>query len=229
MQIKSLSKVLKLIKQNRNMSSYLLHIDVSPNGARSNSKPIGATFVASYLTAHPNEKVTTRDLAKDPLPHMDAEILSANYMPEAARSETQQARHVARLEIVREIVEAKAIVISTPMWNWTVPSVLKAYIDHIIVVGQLDAYTKRLLAGKPVTIIISSGSAYGADSAHPEFDHETPILKHIFTSLGATDIEFIYVAHTMAGVYPGMEALIPAKEASKANALIAADVRARAI
>jgi FMN-dependent NADH-azoreductase len=229
MLIKLSTKLSIFIKLNRNMSSYLLHIDVSPNGARSNSKPVGAAFVASYLTAHPNETVVVRDLAKDPLPHMDAEILSANYMPEAARSETQQARHLARMEIVREIVEAKAIVISTPMWNWTVPSVLKAYIDHIIVVGQLDAYTKRLLAGKPVTIIISSGSAYGVDSAHPEFDHETPVLRHIFTSLGATDIQFLYVEHTMAGVYPGMEALIPAKEASKDKALVGADARARAI
>eukprot|EP01034_Spumella_vulgaris_P028817 gene28817-35745_t len=209
--------------------SYLLHIDVSPNGENSNSKPIGAAFTTAYRASHPNDTVIVRDLGENPIPHIDAEALKSNYVPEAARPESMQKKHQNRMNMIKEIVDAKAIVISTPMWNWSIPSTLKAYIDHIIMVGHLDPYGKALLKDKSITIVIASGAAYGKDSAHPEFDHETPYLTHIFKSLGASDIEFIYVEHTMAGRYPGMEALIPVKEASRANALIAAEKRANAI
>jgi FMN-dependent NADH-azoreductase len=166
---------------------------------------VAASFVSAYQTAHGDETITVRDLDKEPLPHIDGEALTAGYMPEEARPESMQKKHQLRLDLIKEITEAKAIVVSSPMWNWNIPSVLKAYIDHLVMPGTLDPYGFKLLAGKAVTIIVASGSAYGDGSQHPEFDHEVPYLKFIFTSLGATDITVIRTEFTLAGVVPGME------------------------
>jgi FMN-dependent NADH-azoreductase len=210
--------------------SYLLHIDVSPFGDNSNSKPVAAAFSAAYRTAHPGETVVTRDLAKSPLDHLDSESIYAGFTPEDARSESMKKKDSLRIELIDEIIGAKAVVISTPMWNWAIPSVLKAYIDQIIYKGRLFPHGHQLLAGKAITIVVATGSSYvGEGAAHPEMDHITSYLRLIFTVLGSTDVEFIYAENTMAGVVPGMEALIPAKELSKANALSSAEKRAKAI
>eukprot|EP01034_Spumella_vulgaris_P024791 gene24791-31169_t len=206
--------------------SYLLHIDSSPFGENSNSKPVAAAFAAAYRTSHPGENVVFRDLTKTIIPHLDAETISAGFVP----AESMQTKDKFRLELIKEIIEAKAIVFSVPMWNWGIPSVFKAYIDQIIYKGHLFPYGHALLKDKSITIVVASGGKYtGADAAHPEMDHITGYLKLIFSVLGSTDIEFIYAENTVAGVVPGMEALIPAKELSKANALASAEKRANSI
>ncbi len=140
--------------------SYLLHVDVSPFGENSKSRGVGASFVASYQASHGDETVVVRDLNANPVPHLDGEALTAGYMPEEARPESMQKKHQLRLDLIKEITEAKAIVVGTPMWNWSIPSVLKAYIDHLVMPGTLDPYGFKLLAGKPVTIIVATGNYF---------------------------------------------------------------------
>ncbi len=209
--------------------SYLLHIDVSPMGENSKSRAIGAAFVTAYKNAHVEETVVTRDLAKDPINHVDIELLSAGYAPEGSRPASMQKKQDFRNELIKELVDAKAVVITVPMWNWAIPSVLKAYIDHIVSIGKLDPIHNKNLQGKAVTFIVASGSAYTEGSQHPEWDFITPYLKFLFTSLGSTDVSFINVEYTLAGVVPAMEPLIPAKEASNDKALAAAIKRASEI
>ena len=135
---------------------YLLHINVSPLVDSSTSRKVSATFVDAYKNAHPQSDVVVRDLAANPLPHLDAETLAAGYVPEADRSPSMAAKHQARLDLIKEIKEAEAVVIATPMYNWNIPSALKAYIDQIIMPGVFDAYGQQGLTGKPVTIIYVS-------------------------------------------------------------------------
>ena len=134
--------------------SYLLHIDVSPQVETSTSRKVAAAFVEAYKQAHEGVAIVNRDLAANPLHHIDSETLNAAYVPEDGRSESQASKHKLRLDLIKEITEAKAIVISSPMYNWSIPSALKAYIDQIIMPGELDPYHKQGLTGKPVTFIL---------------------------------------------------------------------------
>ena len=183
-------------------------------------------FLEEYKASLPDVEIVERDLDKHPVGHLDGETLMAGYLTEEQRSEAQNKKHNFRIELANEIINAHAILVSTPMWNWNVPSVLKAYIDQIILIGVLDPYSNKKLADKQVTILIASGGGYSEGSWHPEWDHETPYLKQVFHVLGATDIEAIRTEYTLAGVVPGMEALIEKKEQSFADSKAAARVRA---
>lgn len=205
---------------------YLLHISCSPQGDNSKSRALAHEFIEEFKASHPGVDVVERDLDKNPIAHLDGETLFAGYLPEEGRSESQVKKHNFRIELANEIINAHAIVISTPMWNWNVPSVLKAYIDQIILIGVLDPYSNKKLNDKAVTILIASGGGYAEGSWHPEWDHETPYLKQVFTILGSTDVEAIRTEYCLAGVVPGMEALIEKKEQSFAESKAATKTRA---
>ena len=136
------------------------------------------------------------------------------------------AKHHYRQELIKEIIAVDEIVISTPMWNWSVPSVLKAYFDQIIIPGQLDGSGADGLKGKKVTYVVSQGGSYAKDAPRHGWDYETGYLELVATALGSTDVEVILAEFTLAGIVPGMESLIEKKEASIAAAITAAQKRA---
>jgi len=237
--------------------AYILQIDASPMGDNSVSRKLAASYAQAYTKAHPGVQVKHRDLTTSPVPHLDAEAISAAYVPEDKRPASQQAKHQFRLDLIKEITGAQAIVIASPMWNWNIPSVLKAYIDQIILVGSLDVYGAQGLTGKPVTILVATGGGgYGDEKANTDFvsnylKHSTLNMLYIYiyilyilfvfatftnvlftftctvaTSLGSSDVEVIRSELTLAGIVPGMEGLVPAKEKSFAEATAAAVARA---
>lgn len=208
------------------VSRYLLKVDVSPFGAQSTSRTLGGAFIKAFSAASPGTEIRVRDLSTTPLPFLDGEVISAGFVPEEARAPSQQAKHQLRLDLIKEITEANEIVITTPMWNWGIPAVLKAYIDQIILIGTLDPYGNKKLAGKKVTVFVGSGFGYGPESEHHTSDFVTPFLKHVFTVLGSEDVQVIRGEFTVAGRKPGFEGLIPAKEKSLADGLAAAETRA---
>jgi FMN-dependent NADH-azoreductase len=112
------------------------------------------------------------------------------------------------------------------MWNWAVPSVLKAYIDQIIMPGVLDGSGAAGLTGKKVTTIIAQGGSYSEGAPRFGWDYETGYIKLVANALGATDVEMILAELTLAGVIPAMESLKPQMEASIAAAKSAAKARA---
>jgi FMN-dependent NADH-azoreductase len=201
--------------------TYLLHVSASPQGDNSKSLEVAKAFVAAYEAKHVDSKTIHKDLAANPLSHLDGETIFAGYLPEEARSEVQKQKHQLRLDLIKEISEAKDILVSTPMWNWGPPSVLKAYIDQIVLIGALDPYEKKNLAGKSVTVVIACGGAYGPGSWHPEWDFLSGYLTTIFTNLGSTNVQIVRTEYTLAGVVPGMEALVPQKEQSLVDAVTA--------
>ena len=207
--------------------STLLHIEVSPWAENSLSRAVSAEYVASWNAANVDGTVITRDLDKTPVPHLDVESLSAGYVAEADRSEPMAAKWGARMYLIEEISGADEILISTPLWNYGVPSVLKAYIDSIVIPGVFDEGTATL-AGKKVTFVIAQGGSYADGSPKAGWDYASGFLRQFAIAMGATDIEVIAIEFGLAGVVPALESFIPNKEASIASGKEAAKSRAAA-
>lgn len=159
----------------------LLHIDASSLGQYSVSRGLTAAIVAQVTKENPSIQVTYRDLIAQPLPHwtpvMDAESDAAK-LGDA---------------ILEEFLAADVIVLGAPMYNFTVPSQLKAWIDRIAVAGKTFRYTESgsegLAGGKRVIVASSRGGAYAGPGA--AFDFQEPYLRTMFGFLGITDVEFI--------------------------------------
>ena len=196
----------------------LLHLEVSPLGENSVSRQVSAEFIRSWTAAHPGGAIISRDLSTDPVPHLDAETIFAGYTPEGDRPASMAAKHDARMALVQEILGVDEILISTPMWNWSLPSVLKAYFDQLVVPGVLDASGARGLASKKVTFVVAQGGSYAPGTPREGWDYLTGYLTHFATVLGASDVEIVLAELTFAGVVPGMDDLVPMKEASIAAA-----------
>ncbi len=199
--------------------SDLLHIAVSPMGENSISRAIDASFMAAFNEKYPNAEIITHDLATENIPHLDGEAIFAGYTPEADRTPTAAAKHNYRLGLIKEVNEAKHIMISTPMWNFSVPSALKAWIDQIIIPGAVK------VSGK-VTVIISQGGSYAPGAPREGWDFESGLLARTFESIEAKDVKVILAEFGLAGVVPGMESFVENKAASAAAAKAEAVVRA---
>lgn len=156
---------------------------------------------------------------------MDA--IMAGFTPEESRTPEQTAKNNYRLELIEKFKTAKSIVLTTPMFNWNVPSGVKAMIDQLVYPGVFDATTKSL-AGIPVTIIIASGGNYGEGSGHESRDFESKYLEMLFGAVfGSTDVKVIRSEHGYAGF--GVTELAEAQAKSQADATAAAIARAKEI
>ncbi len=181
----------------------LLYISVSPQGENSRSRVLGETYLQCFMDRFPDTKVLERDLNANPVPHLTGEAVTTIYNPEENLAKCDQSLQL-RFDLVSELLQADEILISTPKWNWSIPSVLKAYIDQIILIGLLDPYSNKKLEGKRVTIVFATGGPH-----RPGLTDPSAYLKHVFSALGASDIEAIGTHYGLAG-----ETLIDRKEAS---------------
>jgi FMN-dependent NADH-azoreductase len=169
--------------------SKVLHLDVSPRGDRSVSRTLGKNFVAALNPV----KVAYRDLGRDPVPFVtEAWVAGAFNPPE--KHEPAWAEAIALSDrLVDELIDADKVVISTPMYNLSVPAALKAWIDQIVRVGRTFGFGDNglvgLLTGKKVAVIITSGSPL----AGTPYDFEEPYLRGILAFIGITDVTFVRV------------------------------------
>ncbi|QYO62272.1 FMN-dependent NADH-azoreductase [Leptolyngbya sp. 7M] len=147
---------------------HLLHIDVSPRGERSHSRRMTREFVEQWKRIHPNDTITYRDIGRNPIPHVDESWIAAAFSP--PEQYTSELREAIRLsdELVDEFLAADVYVIGVPMYNFSVPSVFKAYIDQIVRVGRTVAFEPNDTANvfKPLVLVCSSWSAINS-SAFP--------------------------------------------------------------
>lgn len=208
--------------------SYALHIEVSPMGDNSVSRAVTAEYITALKAAKPALEIRSKDFSTEPIPHLDGEAIFAGYTPEADRSASAAAKWNYRLDLIKEITEAEEIIISTPMWNWTVPSVLKAYFDQIIIPGVLDGSGADGLKGKKVTFVVAQGGSYAEGAPRHGWDYQSGYLELVAKALGSTDVEVILAELTLAPVVPAMNELIPAMESSIAAAKAKAVARAQA-
>ena len=200
----------------------LLYISVSPMGEGSISRPIADEFIKGFESAKPGLGVISRDLAANPVHHLDGETIMAGYVSTDQMTESQKNKHNFRMELVEELKNAEHILVSTPMWNYNVPSVLKAYIDQIVVPGVLYGSSEvDSLKAKSITLVVAQGGSY-KDGPRKGWDYETGYLQQLFGSLGGKNIEIILSEFGLAGVLPGMESFVEQKKESIAAATKAA-------
>ncbi|KPA91916.1 MULTISPECIES: FMN-dependent NADH-azoreductase [Pseudomonas] len=170
----------------------LLHIDSSILGDNSASRQLSQSVVKAWQAAEPSSVVTYRDLAADAISHFSSLTLAAGGTAAELRDAAQ--RHEAELSAstLEEFLAADAIVIAAPMYNFSVPTQLKAWIDRIAVAGKTFRYTENgpegLAGGKKVVIVSTSG---GLHVGLPTGVGHEDYLKVLFGFLGITDIEFV--------------------------------------
>ena len=172
----------------------LLRIDSS---ARSSSvtRQLTAKFVEEWKKNHPTGEVIQRDLATTVLPHITDHWAGAHLEP--SQLTPAQRNYLAISDgLIEELQAADTIVIGAPMYNFAIPSSLKAWIDQIVRMGKTIGYgasgARGLLANKRVIVVTARGGAYGKGSPAEKFDFQEPYLRHIFGFIGLTDVTFIH-------------------------------------
>ncbi|ADP81650.1 FMN-dependent NADH-azoreductase [Pseudofrankia inefficax] len=207
--------------------AHLLHIESSFAGDNSVSRAVSREYVAEWQARNPDGIVTYRDLAAQPPAHLDWTAVSAGMTPEDQRTPEQVEAVKARSTYIGEVAAADEVVFTAPMYNFSIASTLKAWLDQLIVPGMTmaDGTNPGLLNGKKVTIVTSQGGSYGPGTPKDGWDHVTPYLTHIVESLGADDVEFVNVHMTLSTVNPALAEFQPLFHASRAAATDAVKVR----
>ena len=178
----------------------LLHIDASPRGDYSISRKVSSAFVESWKQANPGGKVIRRDLATSNLTFVDIDwIVGAFSTPEKLTEGHKKALELSD-KLIQELLESDHVIIGTPMYNFNVPAVLKAWIDHIVRIGRTfnmgAGGLEGLAKGRKVTVAIASGSSYAVGSPFASYNRETEYLKQIFGFIGIADVDFIMAGGT---------------------------------
>lgn len=172
----------------------ILHLDSSILGQGSVSRLLSAEIVARLKAENPAARVTYRDLAAEPVPHLSGAYLAAGMQPADQRSTEAQADLDLGAALMDEFLSADVVVIGAPMYNFSVSSQLKAWIDRVAVKGKTFNYTEKgpegLAGGKKVIIASSRGGIYSAGPG-AAIDHQEPYLRAVFGFLGISAIDYI--------------------------------------
>ena len=176
----------------------LLHVVASPRGEKSRTLKVASAFLRRFREVHPDWLIEEINLFNEPLPPLTAQRVDGKYVLLDGKSLYGGLRET--WEDIEQQIErfkaADAYLISTPMWNFGIPYVLKQYVDILIQPRYLFRYVngrrEGFLKGRPMVVISSRGGEYVEPDAVP-FDHVEPHLRAIFGFVGITDIEFIKV------------------------------------
>jgi FMN-dependent NADH-azoreductase len=175
----------------------LLHIDTSITGPASVSRQVSAAIVETLKASTPGLEVTHRDLAAQPLDHVTLGHLPGDHpivamLGAGGGSEDHRAQTVSILD---EFMASDIVVIGAPMYNFTIPSQLKTWIDRILIAGRTFRYTatgpEGLAKGKRVIVAVSRGGYYGPGAPSEAAEHLQKYLRTVFGLIGITDVEFI--------------------------------------
>ncbi|EJL31283.1 acyl carrier protein phosphodiesterase [Caulobacter sp. AP07] len=172
----------------------LLHIDSSILGAGSVSRTLSSAIVAAQRAQHPGLQVSYRDLAAQPVGHLSGAHLAAGQgaVPEDAALAADFADGVAVLEA---FLAADIVVVGAPMYNFSIPTQLKAWIDRLAIAGRTFRYgangVEGLAGGKTVIVASSRGGVYAEGTPMAAFDHQETYLRGVFNFFGITDVRFI--------------------------------------
>ncbi len=191
----------------------LLQINASIFSNGGQSTRLADEFVAAWRASNPGAKVIVRNLAEETVPHLDAERFGAFLAKPGERSVEQQAVVEYSDALIDELKRADVLVLGLPMYNFGVPSTLKAYIDHIARVGATFKYTEKgpvgLLTGKKAYVFATRGGLY----AGTPLDTQTAYVRDLLRFLGIDDVEFVYAEGLAIGAERKAAALSQAQRA----------------
>jgi FMN-dependent NADH-azoreductase len=173
----------------------LLHLDSSITGQFSVSRILTAKIVAAQLARHPGMEVISRDLANDPAMHLSPAHLAV-FQGGPVQSEALGKDLALGGQYIEELFSSDVLVIGAPMYNFSIPTQLKSWIDRIVVAGKTFRYTARgpeglLPAGKKVFIASSSGGIYSGESPAKTLEHNESYLKGVLAHIGLQDVTVI--------------------------------------
>ena len=214
---------------------HLLHLDSAATFKNSRSREITAAFAVAWRAAGPQYTVTHRDLHADPLPHLADAVL---HWPPPLRPEGAACADPAALAaaaalqdaLVDELLAADVLLVGAPLYNYSLPSSLKTWIDHVHIPGRtapfIDAPTQPL-AGRPAVVASSRGASYDPGSPTEGWDHAVPVLELILGTALGMSVEVITTSLTLAETVPALAPQLDRSRAELAAALDAAASTAR--
>jgi FMN-dependent NADH-azoreductase len=174
-----------------NMANVLV-IESSARQQGSVSRQLTAQFIANWSAANPVDQIKVRDLAVDQVPHLDANLLGGWMTPATQQSEAEQAALALSNLLTDELLAADVLVLAAPMYNFAIPSTLKAWLDHVLRAGVTFKYTETgpqgLLSGKRAFVLTARGGIYAGGTQ----DHQEPYLRQALAFVGIHDVSFIH-------------------------------------
>ena len=194
----------------------LLHVDSSVLGPGSVSRQVSAAIVERLRQATPRLDIVYRDLTSTPLPHLSGPHVAV--MMGAAPEAAVAPEIAASQAVLEEFLAADIVVLGAPMYNFTIPSQLKAWIDRVVVAGKTFKYgaegVQGLAGNKRVIIAVSRGGFYGAETPMAAGEHLETYLRWVFGFVGVTNLEFISADGIMVGPEHREKALAGALQAA---------------
>lgn len=178
----------------------LLAIEVSPRLGSSTSRNLTALFVEKWRADNEGGRVVTRDLAKTALPFVDFPWIGGAFAPPERHSPESAAAIAISDDLVAELKAADRIVIGTPMYNFSIPAALKAWVDHVVRIGvTVSPDNVGLLTGKKATVIIATGGDFSPGSPIEGYNQASGYLRQVLAWVGITDVEIILADRGRAG------------------------------
>nr|WP_319527547.1 FMN-dependent NADH-azoreductase [Pseudomonas laurentiana] len=172
--------------------SRVLIIESSARQHDSVSRQLTRDFIAQWQSAHPTDAITVRDLAANPVPHLDETLLGGWMKPEEQRNAEELKALQRSNELTDELLAADVLVMAAPMYNFTIPSTLKAWLDHVLRAGITFKYTETgpqgLLTGKRAYVLTARGGIHAGGAS----DHQEPYLRQVMAFIGIHDVTFIH-------------------------------------
>lgn len=206
----------------------LLFLTSSVFGENSKSTQVASEFVSAWKVANPPARIVHRDLSNT-VPHLTGEHLVAWTTAPAERSQRQRTIAGESDPLIEELEAADVIVIAAPMYNFSISSTLKAWLDHITRAGRTFRYTANgpegLLKNKRVFVVTARGGVYTGDSQAKAYDFQEPYLRAILGFNGLTDVSFIHVEAQKSSPDAAQAAIASARAAARE---LAAPIRAAA-
>ncbi len=192
----------------------LLHIDSSILSAHSVSRQLTKDTVAQWVNSHPGTTVEYLDLAVDTPNHLSADSLGFRAPAGAEQTDVQKRENAISEALVTQFLAADVIVVGAPLYNFSVPSQLKSWIDRIAQAGRTFTYTeagpKGLAGGKTVIVASTRGGVYSTNDWGRAAEHQESYLQTVFGFLGITDVRFVRAEGLAMGDAKKAEALAEA-------------------
>lgn len=170
----------------------LLVIESSARQHGSVSRQLTERFLTRWRAAHPDDRICRRDLGAEPVPHLDIALLNAWTQPATSHGPAECAALQRADQLVHELLAADVLVLAAPMYNFTIPSTLKAWFDHVLRAGLTFRYSENgpegLLHGKRAFVVTARGGIYSGGIQ----DHQEPYLRQLLAFMGIHDVTFIH-------------------------------------
>ncbi|WP_457980451.1 FMN-dependent NADH-azoreductase [Ectopseudomonas composti] len=191
--------------------SRILVIESSARQQGSVSRELTQQFIANWQAAYPADQIQVRDLAAEPVPHLDATLLGGWMTPSEQQSDAEKAALARSNQLTDELLAADVLVLAAPMYNFAIPSTLKAWLDHVLRAGVTFKYTdtgpQGLLTGKRAFVLTARGGIYAGSG----LDHQEPYLRQALAFIGIHDVQFIHAEGLNMGAEFSEKGLAQAK------------------